>query len=181
MLDPILWGAVMRRVVALLAFLVLLAVSPARADDPAPSMNRAEWRGDLDFLYTQMQAIHPALHHRTDKATMDAAVAGLRRDIPQMSWPIDAPVSVVTSVFTTKNAMIGVASTHVIGGPYGAVLRKTASTTRLATTQSITSAASRRPHPAVRGSGGDGRREAAVRDTGRGYRPAGPTPAAPAT
>ena len=77
----------MRRVAAFLAFLVLLAVSPSRADDPAPSMNRAEWRGDLDFLYTQMQAIHPALHHRTDKATMDAAVAGLRRDIPQMSWP----------------------------------------------------------------------------------------------
>ena len=77
----------MRRVAAFLAFLVLLAVSPARADDPAPSMNRAEWRGDLDFLYTQMQAIHPALHHRTDKPTMDAAVAGLRRDIPQMSWP----------------------------------------------------------------------------------------------
>lgn len=87
MLILLFLGTQMNRFAALFVGLFLLSVSSALADDPAPSMNRAEWRSDLDFLYTQMQAIHPALHHKTDKATMDATVAELRHDISHMTWP----------------------------------------------------------------------------------------------
>src|SRR3569833_2228280 len=65
---------------------VMMAVG-ARADEPAPSMNRADWAADLDTLYTAMKTIHPNLHHKTDAATMDEAVAGLHKQIPTADWP----------------------------------------------------------------------------------------------
>lgn len=80
-------GADMARVLAAMVCAAALAwVGPCTAD-PAPSMDRADWTADLDTLYTQMQAIHPALHHRTGAAAMDAYVADFRKAIPNETWP----------------------------------------------------------------------------------------------
>src|SRR3569832_1825299 len=65
---------------------VMMAVG-ARAEEPVPPMNRADWAADLDTLYAAMKTIHPNLHHKTDAATMDEAVAALHKQIPTESWP----------------------------------------------------------------------------------------------
>lgn len=65
----------------------LLTSVPVAADDPQPSMNKADWVRDLDTLYSQMQAIHPSLHHHTKAAEMDAYVTAFRKTIPNDSWP----------------------------------------------------------------------------------------------
>jgi len=64
---------------------VMMAVG-ARANEPAPSMDRADWAADLDTLYAAMKTIHPNLHHKTDAATMDATVAALHKQIATDSW-----------------------------------------------------------------------------------------------
>ncbi|HEX2591426.1 MAG TPA: hypothetical protein VHL34_08010 [Rhizomicrobium sp.] len=74
---------------ALVLFFALSGPVVAFADEPPPqpSMSRADWASDLDTLYTQMQAIHPALHHHTSAAAMDAYVASFRKTIPTADWP----------------------------------------------------------------------------------------------
>jgi len=65
---------------------VMMAVG-AHADEPAPSMDRADWAADLDTLYAAMKTIHPNLHHKTDAARMNEAVATLHRQIATESFP----------------------------------------------------------------------------------------------
>jgi len=65
----------------------VMIAAGVHADEPAPSMNRADWAADLDTLYTAMKTIHPNLHHKTDAATMDGAVAALHKQIATDSWP----------------------------------------------------------------------------------------------
>ncbi len=66
---------------------LLTAHFAAQADNPQPSMNRADWASDLDTLYAAMQTTHPSLHHHTTAAEMDAYVAGFRKTIPTATWP----------------------------------------------------------------------------------------------
>src|SRR5262249_21156267 len=68
--------------------LALLGGGTAIADDSdAPSMDRTAWASDLDTLYGAMKTWHPALHHKTDAATMDSFVAKLHREVPHDTWP----------------------------------------------------------------------------------------------
>ena len=71
---------------ALALSLALFCLMPARAAD-VPSMNRQDWTADFDALYTAMQATHPALHHRTGAAEMDAYAARFRASIAHGTWP----------------------------------------------------------------------------------------------
>jgi len=78
----------MNRFVAFVGGLVLLCMAMVTcAEEAAPSMSKADWRQDLDTLYSSMQSLDPGLHHRTAAAEMDAYVRHLRKSISNASWP----------------------------------------------------------------------------------------------
>jgi hypothetical protein len=52
---------------------------------PATAQTTAEWSQDLDFLSAKLTGVHPEPFHDTSKHDFDAAVATLRKDMPQLT------------------------------------------------------------------------------------------------